>query len=179
MWRPGLEPPAIDAIYRWRPGSGADPASEELLVKFRAYAHTHTQWVPRGVLERSGPVTNARRVQRFLKELRQFKPALGAEGGSVGVAIQYDDDEPAYDPQHEEVERVLACRLQPDGPRAPHAIGHGHVSQCGAMTDRRLLESRAAVRPSSVLPRQVARSLVHAGHVGVRRRSSPNMARAD
>ena len=130
MWRPGLEPPAVDAIYRWRPGSGADPACEELLVKFRLYAHAHTQWVPRGVLEGYGPArdTNKRRVQLFLKKLQQLQPAIGADGGSGSVAIQYDDDEPAYDPQHEEAERLLACRLQPDGPRAPQAIGRGHVS---------------------------------------------------
>ena len=99
-------------------GSTAETGPElELLVKWKGLAHVHSQWVPRSVVEGSGPM-NRRKVARFVNQVRLALPE-GAEleavlSGPRVVVASADgllaEGEDAYNPAYREVERVISRR---------------------------------------------------------------------
>ena len=125
-----------------RHASGAGPAAGqpsssgsaglELFVKWKGLAHIHCQWVPQHVLERSD-VVNKRRVARFLKLATEaLPPGTLSQPGVVASndGIRYDPgDEEAYNPEYDEVERIMATRTQAEDGLPPEFLVSGARSR--------------------------------------------------
>ena len=138
-------PPTSEACApRPSSSSSSNEAALELFVKWKGLAHVHSQWVPRGVLERSD-VINKRKVVKFLNDVRSALPegvdlaeALAAHSSAAAVASsaalaaaassaavvanaegvlagEGEAEAEAYNPAFTEVEKVLARRHGPGG----------------------------------------------------------------
>ena len=113
-WQPGRVPPAVETVFRMR----GDAPAQELLVKWRGWAHVHCQWVPRAALEQSER-GNQMRVKNFAQKLQMVHGA-GSSVGDGGVsedddASEPDSDTPPWPLAYEQVDRLIGMRERPNG----------------------------------------------------------------
>ena len=147
IWSAGCPPLQIDAIYRQRyaavsssssssrsggassSSSGSAANTIELFVKWKDYAHCHSQWVPKEVLEQHDG--NKLKVKRFLTKMKAVvtaaataaasAAAAASTAGAAGDADAYGSDAygyaypKGYDPAYEEIDRILCHRERADG----------------------------------------------------------------
>ena len=142
-WRPGLVAGLIDKIYLTRVLEREGEEHRLLLVKWKGLAHIHTQWVPQAELDVEP--ANKQRVQRWLK-------IQAAEAAGAGVTATWELEsegtgadgesraagataEEPYNPEFDEVERVIAFEAQTADDLPPR-----YLAQAGSKLPGSLLE---------------------------------------
>ena len=150
-WRPGVEAGPLEKIYLSRMGEDTGPM---MLVKWKGMAHIHSQWVPQAAL--CVDANNKRSVQRYLKaeaaaasgggpaESTWELEGEGDEGGRGGRT----EEEP-YNPEFEQLERVIAVMTQEEDDLPPKYLVKWRAlpyASCTWESCRTLLDDQSAIR---------------------------------